>query len=103
MKPPVNGLANGPTKTAIAKMLIAIPLHRLSYRSAKQAGTIANGLALKKPEKNRVIIRVCVSFAVALAMEKIPKPKRPMMRGRRRPESSLIGAQSVGPEAKPRT
>ena len=69
MNPPVNGLANGPTNTAIANMLIAIPRQRLSYKSAKQAGTMANGLALKNPEKNLVSIKVCVSFAVALAME----------------------------------
>jgi hypothetical protein len=70
IKPPVNGLANGPTNTAIAKMLIAIPLDLLSYRSAKQAGTMDNGLALKNPEKNLVNISVCVSLAVAEAMEK---------------------------------
>jgi hypothetical protein len=103
MKPPVNGLANGPTKTAIAKILIAIPLQRLSYKSAKQAGTIAKGLALKNPEKNLVSIRVCVSFAVAEATEKMLKPKSPRTRGSRRPESSDMGAQRVGPEAKPST
>ena len=67
------------------------------------AGTSATGLAAKNPEKNRASMIVCVSLAVADAMMKISKPNIPTSNGMRRPTSSDIGAQTVGPEAKPNT
>ena len=103
MKPPVNGDANGPTKTAMAKKAIAMPRNSLLNISAKTPGTTDNGLAAKKPAKNRVNITVCRSLAVAVAMVKTLYPNRPMTIGHRRPESSDEGAHKVGPDANPRT
>ena len=103
MNPPTNGDANGPTKTAMAKIEMAMPRVVLLYMSAKHAGTIARGEAEKKPEKNRVSISVWVSFAVAEATAKMAKPKRPRRRGILLPYNSDIGAQRIGPEANPIT
>lgn len=103
INPPVNGDANGPTKTAMAKIAIAIPRYWLLYRSAKIAGTTDSGLAAKKPAKNRVNMIVCTSFAVAVPMVNTLYPNRPINMGHRRPESSEVGAQSVGPDANPKT
>ena len=103
IKPPVKGEAKGPTNTAIANMAIATPRYWLLYRSANTAGTIERGLAAKKPAKNRVNMIVWTSLAVAVPMVKMLYPNRPIVMGHRRPYSSDAGAQSVGPDANPRT
>jgi hypothetical protein len=101
MKPPVKGEANGPTKTAIAKAVIAIPRCLWSYIFAKQAGTTASGLAKKNPAKKRQSMTVWRSFAAATPIENMLKPKMPITRGSFRPESSLMGAHMTGPVANP--
>lgn len=103
MKPPVKGDAKGPTNTAIANMAIATPRYWLLYRSANTAGTMERGLAAKKPAKNRVNMIVWTSLAVAVPMVKMLYPIKPIVMGHRRPYSSDAGAQSVGPEANPKT
>ena len=84
-------------------MAIATPRYWLLYRSANTAGTIERGLAAKKPAKNRVNMIVWTSLAVAVPMVKMLYPNRPIVMGHRRPYSSDAGAQSVGPDANPRT
>jgi hypothetical protein len=103
MKPPTNGAAKGPMKTAMQKTDITTPRWAVENRSAKTAGTMDIGLAAKRPAKKRDSIIVCVSLAVAQAIVKIPLPKIPMHRGQRRPMISDMGAHAIGPAANPRT
>lgn len=103
MNPPINGASSGPVKTAMEKMVIAIPRVALLNMSEKTAATTASGQAPKKPAKKRQIKTVCRSLAAAVAMVKMEKPNMDSTSGMRRPLSSESGAHSVGPKAKPRT
>jgi hypothetical protein len=103
INPPMNGAAKGPINTAMQKTDITIPRWALLNKSAKTAGTTEIGLAAKSPAKNRHIMIVCKSFAVAHATVKMPHPRIPTESGPRLPISSEPGAQMVGPAANPRT
>lgn len=103
MNPLTNGAVNGPMKADIVYMAMATPRWVLLNRSDKLAGTSANGLAAKNPEKNRVSISVWVSSAAALARQNILNPNIPMSSGGRRPYSSEPGAHTVGPAENPST
>ena len=91
----MNGAINGPVKTVIEKIVIAIPRVRLSNMSEKTAATQVRGQAPKKPLKNRQINSVCKSLETATEMLKIEKPKEAITRGNRRPFSSEKGALCV--------
>ena len=71
--------------------------------SARTAGTTHSGLAPKRPAKKRQMIRVWMSFEVALPIVKMDDPSMPTHKGQRRPTISEPGAQKMGPKAKPRT
>lgn len=103
MKPPMKGASRGPVKTAMEKMVMAIPRVALLNMSEKTAATTASGQAPKKPAKNLQIRTVWRSLATAVAMVKMEKPNMDKTRGMRRPLSSERGAHRVGPKAKPRT
>ena len=100
---PMNGDISVPQNNMDKKIVIAKPLLWLSKISLKIAGLMASKHAAKKPLKNRQIKIVCRSFPVLTTIEKIEQPKPEIRRGRRRPSSSDVGAQRMGPNAKPRT
>lgn len=103
MKPPMKGASRGPVKTAMLKMVMAMPRVALLNMSEKTAATTARGHAPKKPAKKRQIKTVCRSFPVPTAMQNRVKPNMDITRGSRRPFNSDRGAQNVGPKANPRT
>jgi hypothetical protein len=103
MKPPMKGASKGPVKTAMEKMVMAMPRVALLNMSEKTAATTASGQAPKKPAKKRQMRTVWRSLATAVAMVKMEKPNMDRTRGMRRPLSSESGAHRVGPKAKPRT
>lgn len=103
MNAAIKGAVNGPMKTDIVYMAMAIPRWVLLNRSDRLAGTKAIGLAANSPEKKRHNMRVWVSLEVAQAMEKTLNPNMPMSSGGRRPYSSEPGAQIVGPAENPST
>lgn len=61
------------------------------------------GEAAHMPAKNRVIIIVWRSFAVAVPMVKMLYKTTPAVIGQRRPASSDAGAHKVGPAENPKT
>lgn len=95
MKPPMNGAINGPVKTVIEKIVMAIPRVRLSNMSEKTAATQVRGHAPKNPLKNRQMRSVCKSFETATEMLKMENPNEAITSGSRRPFSSEKGALEV--------
>ena len=68
------GAIRGPIMTAIPHISIAAPRWVGGQISAITPPTLLSGAPPKTPEKNRVISKVCMSFAVAVAKENIMSP-----------------------------
>ena len=96
MKPPIKGARSGPVKTAMEKIVIAMPRVALLNMSEKTAATTARGHAPKNPAKKRQIKTVCKSLPVAQAMEKTENPNMAMTIGSLLPLNSERGAHNVG-------
>ena len=60
------------------------------------------GADAKKPQKNRVMRTVCISFAAAVAKEKTEATKYGAITADLRPYNSESGAQSNGPNPNPK-
>lgn len=77
----------------------AAPRCCTGHISASTPPVMHSGAPPNTPEKNRVMSRVWISFAVAVAHEKTAKPNVGIRRAGLRPKASDIGAQRRGPNA----
>ena len=102
-KPPTMGPITGPMKGATEKMLIARPRSLAENKSATTPPAFVSGEDPKAPPKNRRMRRVQTFFDPAAPALKTVKARKVPKKTTWRPYSSLKGAHSSGPRAKPNT
>ena len=102
VKPPHIGARNGAPNNTKPNAVMDLPLAVFKNISDKDDGVATAPAAPIKPQKNRHIMSVWISFAVAVANEKHKKPKEEAKNTGFRPYTSERGPHTTGPPAKPK-
>lgn len=101
--PPTTGPTIGPRMGPIAQNAIAFPLSSTGIRSAIVPLPHVTAATPANPDKNRNAINIPMFFETAQQMVKMRNSTLHAWYTGRRPYSSLKGARTRGPKAKPST